>query len=291
MHKLKLKTRITAILILTSLIVALGNTFLRGYEPAHLEVHFIDVGQGDCELIIGEMGKTMLIDSGVEKMSDKVIGYISSLGIKKLDYVVATHPDSDHIGAMDKIVEHFDVDHFFMPTAVSKSSDYKELISVLGKKNLPSKALYSGDELQFDNANMKVLSPRMDKNYNDTNSYSIVIKLIYQNTSFMFTGDATMENESDIVDDFDDISCDVLKLAHHGSSTSTSEYFLKRANPKFAVISCGKNNKYRHPSKVVTKLLKKYETGIFRTDYQGSIVLKVKDHKLYSNTDPIYEYE
>lgn len=291
MHKLKLKTRITAILILTSLIIALGNTFLRGYEPAHLEVHFIDVGQGDCELIIGEMGKTMLIDSGVEKMSDKVIGYISSLGIKKLDYVVATHPDSDHIGAMDKIVEHFDVDHFFMPTAVSKSSDYKELISVLGKKNLPPKALYSGDELQFDNANMKVLSPRMDKNYNDTNSYSIVIKLIYQNTSFMFTGDATMENESDIVDDFDDISCDVLKLAHHGSSTSTSEYFLKRANPTFAVISCGKNNKYRHPSKVVTKLLKKYETGIFRTDYQGSIVLKVKDHKLYSNTDPIYEYE
>ncbi|EHL10038.1 hypothetical protein HMPREF9629_01030 [Peptoanaerobacter stomatis] len=284
MKKISLKQKIIIILLLTSIIYTLYQKLQDIYNPSStLQVHFIDVGQGDSTLIITPDKKTILIDAGDEQHSSRTTGYIKSQGIEKLDLVIATHPDADHIGGMDKIIKNFDIGMFSMPLVSKDTKQYKEIKKELKNKKLKNKPLYTGDGLSIGkDIKLQILSPQKNKTYSDTNEYSIVARLLYKEVSFLFMADATMENEIAIINDFDDIRADVLKLGHHGSSTSTSDYFLGKVNPSIGVISCGKNNKYGHPHKEVMNLLKKYNIMIFRTDEQGSIVLKSDGYKIYS---------
>ena len=284
MKKINLKQKIIIILLLTSLIYTLYQKLQDIYNPSTtLQVHFIDVGQGDSTLIITPDKKTVLIDAGDEQHSSRTTGYIKSQGIDKLDLVIATHPDADHIGGMDKIIKNFDIGMFSMPLVSKDTKQYKEIKQELKNKKLKNKPLYTGDGLSIGkDVKLQILSPQKNKTYSDTNEYSIVARLLYKEVSFLFMADATMENEIAIINDFDDIRADVLKLGHHGSSTSTSDYFLGKVNPSIGVISCGKNNKYGHPHKEVMNLLEKYNIMIFRTDKQGSIVLKSDGYKIYS---------
>ncbi|NWO25815.1 MBL fold metallo-hydrolase [Peptostreptococcaceae bacterium oral taxon 081] len=284
MKKISLKQKIIIILLLTSVIYTLYQKLQGIYNTSPtLQVHFIDVGQGDSTLIITPDKKTVLIDAGDEQHSSRTTGYIKSQGIDKLDLVIATHPDADHIGGMDKVIKNFDIGMFSMPLVSKDTKQYREIKKELKNKKLKNKPLYTGDGLSIGkDVKLQILSPQKNRTYSDTNEYSIVARLLYKEVSFLFMADATMENEIAIINDFDDISSDVLKLGHHGSSTSTSDYFLGKVNPSIGVISCGKNNKYGHPHKEVRNLLEKYNIMIFRTDEQGSIVLYSDGYKIYS---------
>lgn len=277
MKKNNLKKYIILILLLSSFFYTFFSYVQKNFFQVsnhNLQFHFIDVGQGDSSLIITPKGKTILIDAGDEAHAKKVVSYVREQGIEKLNLVIATHPDADHIGGMDKVIKNFDIDVFAMPDVSAKTNQYKQIQRELKAKKMKATRLYQGDEVQIDDSlDFEILSPVKGKKYDDTNEYSIVAKIVYKDTSFILMGDATMENEVDIINNVPDIDIDVLKLGHHGSSTSSSDYFITKTSPKIAIISCGKNNKYGHPHQEVMRVLKKHGVTPYRTDEMGDIVI------------------
>lgn len=277
MKKNNLKKYIILILLLSSFFYTFFSYVQKNFFQVsnhNLRFHFIDVGQGDSSLIITPKGKTILIDAGDEAHAKKVVSYIREQGIEKLDLVIATHPDADHIGGMDKVIKNFDIDVFAMPDVSAKTNQYKQIQRELKAKKMRATRLYQGDEVQIDDdIDFEILSPVKGKKYDDTNEYSIVAKIVYKDTSFILMGDATMENEVDIINNVPDIDIEVLKLGHHGSSTSSSDYFITKTSPNIAIISCGKNNKYGHPHQEVMRVLKKHGVTPYRTDEMGDIVI------------------
>jgi comEC/rec2 family protein len=277
MKKNNLKKYVILILLLSSFFYTFFSYVQKNFFQVsnhNLQFHFIDVGQGDSSLIITPKGKTILIDAGDEAHAKKVVSYVREQGIEKLDLVIATHPDADHIGGMDKVIKNFDIDVFAMPDVSAKTNQYKQIQRELKAKKMRATRLYQGDEVQIDDdIDFEILSPVKGKKYDDTNEYSIVAKIVYKDTSFILMGDATMENEVDIINNVPDIDIDVLKLGHHGSSTSSSDYFITKTSPNIAIISCGKNNKYGHPHQEVMRVLKKHGVTPYRTDEMGDIVI------------------
>lgn len=277
MKKNNLKKYVILILLLSSFFYTFFSYVQKNFFQVsnhNLRFHFIDVGQGDSSLIITPNGKTILIDAGDEAHAKKVLSYVREQGIEKLDLVIATHPDADHIGGMDKVIKNFDIGVFAMPDVSAKTNQYKQIQRELKAKKMKATRLYQGDEVQIDDdIDFEILSPVKGKKYDDTNEYSIVAKIVYKDTSFILMGDATMENEVDIINNVPDIDIDVLKLGHHGSSTSSSDYFITKTSPNIAIISCGKNNKYGHPHQEVMRVLKKHGVTPYRTDEMGDIVI------------------
>jgi len=277
MKKNNLKKYIILILLLSSFFYTFFSYIQKNFFQVsnhNLQFHFIDVGQGDSSLIITPKAKTILIDAGDEAHAKKVVSYIREQGIEKLDLVIATHPDADHIGGMDKVIKNFDIGVFAMPDVSAKTNQYKQIQRELKAKKMKVTRLYQGDKVQIDDdIDFEILSPVKGKKYDDTNEYSIVAKIVYKDTSFILMGDATMENEVDIINNVPDIDIDVLKLGHHGSSTSSSDYFITKTSPNIAIISCGKNNKYGHPHQEVMRVLKKHGVTPYRTDEMGDIVI------------------
>ena len=277
MKKNNLKKYVILILLLSSFFYTFFSYVQKNFFQVsnhNLRLHFIDVGQGDSSLIITPNGNTILIDAGDEAHAKKVLSYVREQGIEKLDLVIATHPDADHIGGMDKVIKNFDIGVFAMPDVSAKTNQYKQIQRELKAKKMRATRLYQGDEVQIDDdIDFEILSPVKGKKYDDTNEYSIVAKIVYKDTSFILMGDATMENEVDIINNVPDIDIDVLKLGHHGSSTSSSDYFITKTSPNIAIISCGKNNKYGHPHQEVMRVLKKHGVTPYRTDEMGDIVI------------------
>lgn len=238
-----------------------------------LNVHFIDVGQGDS-ILIQFNNKNLLIDSGSRCMCNKTLNYIKNQGVKTLDYVIATHPHEDHIGCMDKIINEFNVKSFYAPRVSTNTEEFKYMIKELKRKNLTIHSAFVNKHINIDpKLTCKFIAPN-SKSYDNINNYSGVIKLTYNKCSFIFTGDAEKISENEMINNINDLSCDVLKLGHHGSKTSSTEDFLNKTNPKVAVISCGYNNKYNHPNKIVLKRLMEHNIKILRTDLHGNIILK-----------------
>lgn len=237
-----------------------------------LVVHFIDVGQGDCVLVQAR-DKILLIDSGSNSSSKKVIHYIKKLKIKKIDYVIATHPHEDHIGAMDDILKNFEIEAFYAPKVTSSAKDFTNLVKELADKNKRISVLKSGMHIKiYSDINLEVLSPKKDI-YENINNYSPVIRLNFNEINFLFTGDSEKVIEEELLLNHINLSSQVLKVGHHGSKTSTSVDFLNKVNPIYAVISCGLGNDYGHPDSNVIKLLKEKDIKIFRTDKDGNILL------------------
>lgn len=236
-------------------------------------VHFIDVGQGDSELIVS--GDTViLIDSGEYVESSRVYSYIDSLGIKEIDYIIATHPHSDHIGGLYRIVEKFNVKNVIMPDIkdelIPLTSSYINLIEAIEKYNVKLKIMESGESIDFGaDGKLDIIAPVKD--YDDLNNYSIVAKFTHKQNSFLFTGDIENLAEYDIVESGADLSADVLKVAHHGSSTSSLKVFVQAVSPDYAAIEVGRDNDYHHPHTETISLLKKLGVTIYRTDTHGDI--------------------
>lgn len=237
-------------------------------------VHMIDVGQGDSILIkSGE--HAMLIDAGERGNDETIINYLKANSVTKLDYVVATHAHSDHIGSMPPVIEAFEVENIIMPKLPSSmtptTSIYKKLtkaIKASGAKTISAKV---GAEYSLGDARIIIVGPVGTPE--DINNSSVVLKIVYGKNSFLFTGDAEIKSERKILTNGADIKADVLKLGHHGSSTSTGDDFLSVVSPSLALISCGKDNDYGHPHKETIEKLEKNNIPYERTDLKGTIVV------------------
>ncbi len=232
-----------------------------------LRVNFIDVGQGDSEFIELPNGETLLIDAGTNETGADVVNYIESLGYSSIDYVVGTHPHEDHIGGLDDVIRSFDVESVYMPKVTADTKTFEDVLDAVDEKGLTINTAKAGVTLvDSDGLSVKMLAPVLDE-YDNTNDYSAVIRIVYDDTSFIFMGDAEQYAEDLITGDVDS---DVLKVGHHGSSTSTGEAFLERVSPSYAVISCGLGNSYGHPH---TETIEKLGgIPVFRTDEMGTIV-------------------
>ena len=234
--------------------------------------HFIDVGQGDC-ILIQVNHKNLLIDSGTSDSKNKLIRYLKKNNIKRLDYVVATHPHEDHIGGMSSIIKTFDVGEFYAPKAIASSQSFADMIRALRKKNLKIKVSKPNISLDLGpNTTCVMLSPNKTT-YENTNNYSCVIKASYKNSTYLFTGDIETLAEHELIKNGYNLKSQVLKVAHHGSKTSTSQEFLNEVSPKIAVISCGIYNTYGHPNKETLGKLKKLNCIVYRTDLDKNIIL------------------
>ena len=240
-----------------------------------LRVQIIDVGQGDS-ILVECGGKSMLIDAGDNGSEQKIMNVLHSRRIRKLNYVVATHPHADHIGGMPEILEEFGAELLIMPkipkNLVPTSSTFDAFLDAIEKKC--DKRVYSsiGKVYQLGSATFEIIGP-ISQNNEDLNENSVVIRLVYGENSFLLTGDASGDEEKEIMNSGTNIDCDVLKVGHHGSSTSSSAAFLKKVSPEIAVISCGKDNRYGHPNGNTVKRLKKICGGVYRTDKDGDVVI------------------
>lgn len=236
-------------------------------------VHYIDVGQGDC-ILIQVNNKNLLIDSGPKSDKKKLFNYLNSLNLKKLDYVIATHPHEDHIGNMANVINSYRINAFYAPKIQSNTKTFENMVDALKSKKLKINIIKRGtDSINLGtDTRVTIFSPTKN-DYENLNNYSPVMKIEYGKTSFLFTGDAQNDIEEEILSNNDDISADILKIGHHGSSTSTSDNFLKKVNPSIGVISVGEGNVYNHPNDDILERLKKNKVTIYRTDTNGTIIL------------------
>lgn len=237
-------------------------------EYQELKVHFLDVGQGDSCFIELPNQETMLIDAGGSEYGDSIVTYIYGQGYDTLDYIVATHPHADHIGGMADVLNTFNIKNFYATAFTTTTQTYERMLNAVESGGAKVHEVRAGsvilDEPQL---LVEVVAPKTLGD--DSNNNSVVIKLTYGENKFLFTGDAEKSEEDDI---WTNIKCNVLKVGHHGSATSSSANFLKKVDPKYAVISCGMGNKYGHPSDEILERLNSRNIEVFRTDLQGTIV-------------------
>ena len=249
-------------------------------NPNEMVVHYIDVGQGDS-ILIQVNNKNLLIDAGPQSDKKNLLSYLSALNLEKLDYVIATHPHEDHIGNMDDVINDYNVLAFYAPKVQSTTKTFEKMVESLKSKNLKINVIKKGtDSIDLgENTKVTVLSPTKDS-YEDLNNYSPVMKIEYGKTSFLFTGDAEKDVEKEILATNENISADILKVGHHGSSTSTTKDFLKKVNPSLGVISVGQDNTYNHPNDDTIKRLKENKVTIYRTDKDGTVILSSDGSKI-----------
>ncbi|MCM1542288.1 MAG: MBL fold metallo-hydrolase [Blautia sp.] len=256
-------------------------------EPAsalsELQVHFIDVGQGDSTLIICG-NESLLIDAGNNDKGTSIQLYLQKQGVDHLTYVIGTHPDADHIGGLDVILTKFDCGTVIMPEVASDTASYRDVMAAMDYRNYKNTLPQVGDVYVLGDAEFTVIAPNGD--YADDNNCSVGIKLVHGKNSFLFTGDAGAEAEADILRNGIDIKADVLHAGHHGSSTSSSQDFINGVSPSYAVISCGKDNPYGHPHEQTLKTLRENGVQIFRTDEQDSIVAVSDGQSVSWSTEP-----
>ncbi len=235
---------------------------------SNLEVSFLDVGQADS-ILIQNKEEFMLIDAGNNNDGDLLVDYFHSLGIEEFQYVVGTHPHEDHIGGLDTIINEFQIDKIYLPDVITTTTTFTDLLGAIENKNMTYTVPTIGETFSLGEANIEVIYTGTDTT--DLNNTSIVLKLTFGNTSFLFTGDATSTTEKQILNK--DINADVLKVGHHGSKYSTTDEFLNKVNPKYAIISVGKNNSYGHPNQSTLDKFKQKNIQIFRTDELGTILV------------------
>ena len=257
-------------ILLTLSLIPINTISVEASEVKDMEVHFIDVGQGDATLIVCD-GHSMLIDAGDDTKGTAIQNYLQKQEIKKLDYLVLTHPDSDHIGGASVIITKFDIDKVFMSNYEKENKTYEKLIQALDNKYLNYSTPKVGEEYTLGSANITILGPV--KEYDNPNDSSIVLMVQNGDNRFLFTGDAEEAAEKDILKNNSDISADVYKVGHHGSKTSTCDEFFKSVNPQYAVISCAEGNSYGHPHAQTLNTLRINGVKTYRTDESGTIVV------------------
>lgn len=266
--------------IIPILLLAVGflvwNVLSGGFTPSvdELSVHYIDVGQGDS-IYIASGDEGMLIDCGESGDTDRVISYLDNMGVSKINYVVGTHPHSDHMGGMSKIVEHFEIGEMIIPhiddSDTPTTKYFERFLNACAEKKLSLTEAELGRKITLGDAELKIISPN-SPDYSNINNYSIGLIMHHGENSFIFTGDAEKLAEEEMIEKnlLEDI--DVYKVGHHGSDTSSSMDFLNVIKPDYAVISCGEGNSYGHPNDITIENLSKFTDKIYRTDLMGTIV-------------------
>lgn len=281
------KIRYLLLSILCIILAGCGSQVMQQKDSpssSTLEVHYMDVGQGDSILIV-QGDHSMLIDAGDNSSGTKVQSYLQANNIDTLDYCVGTHPDSDHIGGLDVIIYKFNCKAVWMPACSKDTNTYRDVISAVNSKNYKITSPAPGEIYSLGDAKISILAPVKDYG-EDANNNSIAMKIEYGENSFLFTGDCEEEAETDMLSSGMDVSAQVMKAGHHGSNTSNTEEFLEAVAPEYFVISCGEGNDYGHPRAEVLNRLRAMGISVFRTDEQGTIVAVSDGEEITFNTTP-----
>lgn len=248
-------------------------------------IHFINVGQGDAILINNE-NYNILIDSGSNDSSDYLTSYLKTFKIKKLDYIIATHPHEDHIGSMDDIINNFHVDNLIAPNINSSDIDFVNMVKALNHKNLKINVIEDNTTINLLNNNYLTFLWSGNIATDNINNNSLVVKYINQDISFLFTGDIEKEVEAQLQSINEPLlDSDILKVPHHGSNSSSTLTFLSAVSPNISIITCGLGNNYGHPHKNTLTNLSNTNSSVYRTDINGNILIKTDGSKLWINTE------
>ncbi len=282
MNYSKIKKLIVIILLVTVMMLAAGcmeildlldgDGGFYSYQEGELAVHFIDVGQGDSILIQLPEGEVMLIDAGPDSSGVPVISYLKEQGIERIDYLVATHPHADHIAGMKSVIQEFEIGKVFMPKVTHTTKTFENMLLAIKEKGLKITTARAGvtvmeaDDLQL------IFAAPCGTSYDSLNDYSAVVRIRYGNTACIFTGDAEAFSEEEMLDSGMELQADLLKVSHHGSSSSTIQEFLEAVSPEYAVISVGDENQYGHPHRETLDKLEEAGIAVYRTDQDGTVV-------------------
>ena len=275
--KKRLNPLVTALLIVVlifagyfiyTVVLTPPNTLL--LSDGEVAAHFIDVGQGDSVLIQTTQGN-VLIDGGDANMGERVIEYLRNAGVNELEYVIATHPHSDHIGGLIPVLAEFPVGILIMPNVVHTSATFERFLDAIENNGVPIREPVVGSSFAVGEAIFTIVAPN-STSYQDLNNYSVSLRMTLGSTAFLFTGDAEAQSEREMV--LNNLSADVLHVGHHGSNTSTIQEFLDAVAPSIAVISVGRDNSYGHPSNDILDRLDNAGVMVYRTDIDGHIVIK-----------------
>ena len=270
-----MKRTICALLTLTlSLCVCACSRFAApktaAVGDAKLTVHFIDVGEGDCTLLESD-DEFVLIDAGERDYGDEVLRYIEDRGADELKYVIATHPHSDHIGGLRTVIDGIDTENFITVSCDSDTYTWEKLIDAVDRNNVNRIEAEVGQTYSFGDASFTIMGP-LSKDHEDYNNLSVVMKVTCGDIRFLLMGDAERESEYEMVGAGEDLSAEVLRCGHHGSSDASSDKLLKAVNPAFAVASCGVDNEYGHPHIETVAKFRTMGCPLFRTDEMGTVV-------------------
>lgn len=249
-----------------------------------MEVHFIDVGQGDA-ILVEIASSALLIDAGENHMASTVVNYLQKQGIEKLDYIIGTHPHSDHIGGLDYVINTFGADTILMPEAVHTTKTYEDVLEAIEDKGMKITLPRVGEEYRLGPASFSILAPN-SSDYNDLNDYSVGIRLVYKNSEFLLVGDASIFSEQEMLQNGLDLTADVLKISHHGSEYSSCAEFLDAVSPTHAVISVGEDNEYGHPHEATLQALAERNISVYRTDKQQNVIFTTDGKTISVNTEP-----
>ncbi len=288
-----LKLTIVIILVLASLFGVNFNKLFPEKEQVEGELilTMVDVGQADG-FLLQQNGKTALIDCGTVSTGKDIVEYVKEQGITRLDYVIGTHPHEDHMGGMYEVITNFEVGTIIIPE-VTKSNItsawygklMKEIKEGISEKKYTLHYPKKGETYFLSEAVLKVLGP-IEEPENNVNNYSIVIKVTMGKMDILMTGDAEVEVEEQILKSGEALNCEVLKVGHHGSDSSTSDTFLDAVDPEYALISAKIGNRYEHPSKSIMDKLKEKEIEVYRTDECGTVVLTITNNNVEFSTEP-----
>lgn len=236
----------------------------------NLQVYYFDVGQADSILVMNE-NQTMLIDAGNNEDGELLVQNLKTLNVTKIDYLIGTHPHEDHIGGLDNIIANFEIGTIYMPKVQTNTKTFEDVLDAVAQKNLKITTPSVNDTFSIGKANCKILAA--GDNTTNLNLSSIVIQMNFNELSYLFTGDA----ENEIEEKLEVGKINVLKVAHHGSNTSSSNKFIQKIAPELAIISVGKDNSYKHPSTSVIESLEAVGSKIYRTDEDGNIMVEQKN--------------
>jgi beta-lactamase superfamily II metal-dependent hydrolase len=256
-------------------------------------IHFIDVGQGDAVLIQSEHG-AVLIDAGENNMAHRVVSYLENLGINTINYLIATHPHSDHIGGLIGVLEMFHVEHLIMPQIAHTSRTFERFLDAIEAKDglilqkpeagatfsIPTSPTNPNNTVIF-----TIIAPNSE-GYSNINNYSIALRMVYGSIAFIFTGDAEAISEREMLSAGHNLRANVLHVGHHGSNTSTTQAFLDAVNPSIAIIQLGESNSHGHPHRELIERLEAKNIGIYRTDHHGNIIITTDGNDLRGRWGP-----
>lgn len=286
-HRRKLTVEL---IILAVFIIIAGYRYIQNMQKAELvggtiELHVIDVGQGDSILIKTEAGN-ILIDAGTGESETALSSYLDSVGVSDFEYCIFTHPHEDHIGGADMIIEDYDVRNVIISPAVTDTRTFERLLDALERSDANVIEALPDSKYNVGDVEIMILGPVAVGSGRDLNNSSVIARISYGSVRMMFTGDAEAQEESDILERYSvfELDCDFLKMGHHGSSTSSSEAFMNAVTPSIAAISCGKGNSYGHPHGETITLLEERNIEYHRTDELGDLVY-VCDGKTIELTD------
>lgn len=256
-----------------------------GVTPAkQMKVHYIDVGQGDSIYIKGPEGEDILIDGGGKGKGDEVISYLQSQKVDDIEIMISTHPDADHIGGLDEVLEAYKVESVYAPQVSHTTQAYEDFLLAVKNEGLTIKPVKTGVMLNVKGVSAKFIAPYREYGTN-LNDWSAVLHVTYNQKSFLFTGDAELASEKDMIASKQLLKADVLKVSHHGADNGSSEEFLRLVQPKYSVISVGSNNSYGHPTAGTLNRLKAIGSTIYRTDLSGNITFTTDGTQLSVKTE------